>query len=111
MKIKVLSFFFVASFFPMAASGEIFKIATISPDGLGWMSKLREGIEQIQVQTEERVIFKIYPGGVQGDDATVLRKMRNRHLNGGDFASGSRTRFLTDPVSYTHKTLPTNTDV
>ena len=100
MKIKVVYFFFVASFFPLAASGEIFKIATISPDGLGWMSKLREGLEQIQVQTEERVIFKIYPGGVQGDDATVLRKMRIRQLNGGVFAAGSLTRFFPDLQVY-----------
>ena len=83
MKIKVVCFFFLVSFSPLVASGEIFKIATISPDGLGWMSKFREGLEQIRVQTEERVIFKMYPGGVQGDDATVLRKMRIRQLNHG----------------------------
>ncbi len=100
MKVKVVCFFFVAIFSPFVASGEIFKIATISPDGLGWMSKFRVGLERIESQTEERVTFKIYPGGVQGEDATVLRKMRIRQLNGGVFAAGSLTRFFPDLQVY-----------
>ena len=76
------------------------KIATISPDGLSWMKKLRAGAKQIEGLTEGRVKFKIYPGGVQGDDATVLRKMRIGQLHGGVLAAGSLTRFYPDLQIY-----------
>ena len=100
MKSKIVRLLFVFCFLPLVASGEVFKIATISPDGLGWMSKLRVGLERIEAETNKRVTFKIYPGGVQGDDATVLRKMRIRQQNGGVFAAGSLTRFFPDLQVY-----------
>ena len=77
-----------------------FKIATISPDGLSWMKKLRAATKDIEVKTEGRVKFKIYPGGVQGDDETVLRKMRIGQLHGGVVAAGSLTRFYPDLQIY-----------
>ena len=77
-----------------------FKIATISPDGLSWMKKLRAATKDIEARTEGRVKFKIYPGGVQGDDATVLRKMRIGQLHGGVLAAGSLTRFYPDLQVY-----------
>ena len=100
MKSKIVRLLFVFCFLPLFASGEVFKIATISPDGLGWMSKFRVGLERIEAETNKRVTFKIYPGGVQGDDPTVLRKMRIRQLNGGVFAAGSLTRFFPDLQVY-----------
>ena len=100
MKSKIVRLLFVFCFLPLFASGEVFKIATISPDGLGWMSKFRVGLERIEAETNKRVTFKIYPGGVQGDDATVLRKMRIRQLNGGVFAAGALTRFFPDLQVY-----------
>jgi TRAP-type C4-dicarboxylate transport system substrate-binding protein len=77
-----------------------YKIATISPDGLSWMQKLRAGVKSINQQTDGRVNFKIYPGGVQGDDKTVLRKMRIGQLHGGAVAAGSLTRFYPDLQIY-----------
>ncbi len=77
-----------------------YKIATISPDGLSWMQKLRAGVQEIEDRTDGRVKFKIYPGGVQGDDYTVLRKMRIGQLQGGGFAAGSLTRFYPDLQIY-----------
>jgi TRAP-type transport system periplasmic protein len=77
-----------------------YKIATISPDGLSWMKKLRAGIKEIDTRTGGRVKFKIYPGGVMGDDYTVLRKMRIGQLQGGGFAAGSLTRFYPDLQIY-----------
>ena len=82
------------------AVAKTFKIATVSPDGLGWMKKLRDGTKEIQTRTEDRVKFKIYPGGVQGDDFTVLRKMRIGQLQGGAVAASSLTRFYPDLQIY-----------
>jgi len=85
---------------PAYVEAATYKIATISPDGLGWMKKLRAGAKEIESRTEGRVKFKIYPGGVQGDDATVLRKMRIGQLHGGAIAAGSLTRFYPDLQVY-----------
>lgn len=85
---------------PMAASAKTYKIATVSPDGLAWMKDLRAGAKEIEAKTEGRVKFKIYPGGVQGDDFTVLRKMRIGQLHGGVVASSSLTRFYPDLQVY-----------
>ena len=59
-----------------------FKIATLSPDGSYWMQQLRAGGEEISRKTEGRVKFKFYPGGVMGDDVSVMRKIRFRQLHG-----------------------------
>jgi TRAP-type C4-dicarboxylate transport system substrate-binding protein len=82
------------------AQAKTYKIATVSPDGLGWMKQLRAAAKDVEVRTEGRVKFKIYPGGVQGDDFTVLRKMRIGQLHGGMVASSSLTRFYPDLQIY-----------
>ena len=83
-----------------ASDAATLKIATISPDGLSWMKKFRASTRQIEELTEGRVKFKIYPGGVQGDDATVLRKMRIGQLHGGVLAAGSLTHSYPDLQIY-----------
>lgn len=70
------------------ASALTLKIATLSPDGSYWMQKMRAGGEEIEKQTGGRVSLKFYPGGVMGDDATVLRKMRLHQLQGAAVTSG-----------------------
>jgi TRAP-type C4-dicarboxylate transport system substrate-binding protein len=71
-----------------AAQAVEIKVATIAPDGSGWMREMRAGAELIKEQTEERVTFKFYPGGVMGNDSQVLRKIRVGQLQGGAFAGG-----------------------
>jgi TRAP-type C4-dicarboxylate transport system substrate-binding protein len=77
-----------------------YKIATVSPDGLSWMKKMRDGVKEIKERSEGRVKIKIYPGGVQGDDNTVLRKIRIKQLHGGAVAASSLTRFYPDLQIY-----------
>jgi TRAP-type C4-dicarboxylate transport system substrate-binding protein len=85
---------------PSVSVAKTFKIATVSPDGLSWMKKLRSGAKEIAQRTDNRVKFKIYPGGVQGDDYTVLRKMRIGQLHGGVIAASTLTRFYPDLQVY-----------
>ncbi len=59
------------------------KVATVSPDGSSWMRVLREAGGQVAAATEGRVRFKFYPGGVMGDDTSVLRRIRVGQLHGG----------------------------
>jgi TRAP-type C4-dicarboxylate transport system substrate-binding protein len=101
-KLSVLStsLLLALGLFSMTSNAATYKIATISPDGLSWMKKLRTGVKTIDEKTEGRVKFKIYPGGVQGNDATVLKKMRIGQLHGGAVAAGSLTRFYPDLQVY-----------
>ncbi len=98
--IRLLTFVPLLALLSLTAEAKTYKIATVSPDGLGWMKEMRAGVKEINQRTEGRVKFKIYPGGVQGDDATVLRKMRIGQLQGGMMASSSLTRFYPDLQIY-----------
>ena len=59
------------------------KIATVSPDGSSWMKLLRQAGADVDAATEGRVELRFFPGGVQGDDVSVLRRMRIGQLHGG----------------------------
>jgi TRAP-type C4-dicarboxylate transport system substrate-binding protein len=72
-----------------SVNAKVLKIATIAPDGTGWMKQMREGAKQVKKLTDGRVVLKFYPGGVMGNDGNVLRKMRIGQLQGGAVTAGS----------------------
>ncbi|UXI66596.1 TRAP transporter substrate-binding protein DctP [Tahibacter amnicola] len=72
----------------VASAAEVFKIATVAPDGTAWMREMRAGADAVKTRTEGRVEIKYYPGGVMGDPATVLRKIKIGQLHGGAFTGG-----------------------
>ncbi|MDH5786097.1 MAG: TRAP transporter substrate-binding protein DctP [Chromatiales bacterium] len=78
-----------------------FKIATVVPDGTGWMTAMRAGAEEIKTRTGGRVEFRFYPGGVMGNDASVLRKMRVGQLHGGALSSGGIAMLYPEAQVYT----------
>lgn len=61
---------------------KLFKIATIAPEGSTWMKLMHEMDERVQEETGGEVGFKFYPGGAQGSDLDVLRKIRSGQLQG-----------------------------
>ncbi len=69
---------------PAKAQVEI-KFATLAPDGSTWMKSMRKADQDVRTRTENRVGFKFYPGGVQGDEKDVLRKMRNGQIHAAGF--------------------------
>ena len=58
------------------AVAQTLKIATLAPDGSAWMRELRAAAAEVKAGTGGRVDVKFFPGGVMGNDAVVLRKMR-----------------------------------
>lgn len=82
------------------ANAQTIKIATLAPEGSGWMNEMRAGAKEIKERTEGRVTFKFYGGGVQGNDKQVLRKMRIGQLHGGAFTSNALVEFQKDAVIY-----------
>ena len=67
----------------------VFKISTEYPDGNAVLNELRAVGERIEAQTEGRVTFKFYPGGVMGDGTAVQRKIRIGQLHGTFIHSGA----------------------
>jgi TRAP-type C4-dicarboxylate transport system substrate-binding protein len=64
------------------------KIATVAPDGTSWMKLFRQAGDRIGKATEGRVKLRFYPGGVMGNDSSVLRKIRVGQLHGGAITGG-----------------------
>ena len=82
------------------AGAQTIKMATESPDGTAWMTLLREAGAKIEQETAGRVELKIYPGGVMGDDATVMRKMRIGQLQAAIVTTGSFGQIFSDAQLY-----------
>jgi len=82
------------------ASAATIKIATVAPDGTAWMREMRAAGDAIKKATDGRVEIKYYPGGVMGDNATVLRKIKIGQLQGGAFTGGEATIITPDAQIY-----------
>jgi len=65
------------------------KIATLAPDGTSWMKNMRVAAKEINDKTAGRVKLKFYPGGVMGNDKSVMKKIRLGQLQGGALTGGS----------------------
>lgn len=76
------------------------KIATLAPDGTGWMKEMRAAGAALKQRTGGRVELKFYPGGVMGNDATVLRKIQIGQLQGGAVTVLALARIFPDSQLY-----------
>ena len=62
-----------------------FKIASLAPEGSVWVDSFKEFAAEVTDKTGGEVGFRIYPGGIMGDDRAMYRKMRVGQLHGGGF--------------------------
>jgi TRAP-type transport system periplasmic protein len=61
---------------PAAAQPQIIKLATLVPEGSVWDKSMRDMGAQWATGTQGRVVLRVYPGGVAGDEPDLVRKMR-----------------------------------
>jgi TRAP-type C4-dicarboxylate transport system substrate-binding protein len=61
------------------------KFATLAPAGTTWVNMLQDWADEVRRESQGQLLFKIYPGGVQGDEPDVLKKIRFGQLQGGAF--------------------------
>jgi TRAP-type C4-dicarboxylate transport system substrate-binding protein len=92
------------------AVAKTLKIATVVPDGSSWLVEMRRAGDEIKEKTAGRVKLKFYPGGVMGNDKTVLRKVRAGQLHGGAFTSGALAALYPDIELYSLPLLFRNYD-
>ena len=74
----------------------LLKIATLAPESSNWVKSLRNIDREVREATDDRVGLKIYPGGVQGDEKVVLRKIRIGQLHGGGFGGQGISQIFPD---------------
>jgi TRAP-type C4-dicarboxylate transport system substrate-binding protein len=96
----LLAFSLLLAGFSSIGHAQTIKLATIAPEGSGWMNDMRSGAREISERTDGRVKIKIYGGGVQGNDKQVVRKMRIGQLHGGAFTSNTLSDFQKNTVLY-----------
>jgi len=69
----------------LAAPKYLFKIATLAPDGSIWVTQFEKFTKEVTEKTGGEVGFRVYAGGIMGDDQAMYRKMRVGQLHGGGF--------------------------
>ena len=65
-----------------AAETYVLKFATLAPQGSTWMNIITDWADQVAKDSGGRLTFKLYGGGVSGDEPDVLRKIRFGQLQG-----------------------------
>ncbi len=68
-----------------AKSKYLFKVASIAPDGSLWAKRFQAFADEVEKKSNGEIHFKVYPGGVMGDDLAMYRKMQIGQLHGGGF--------------------------
>ncbi|MEW5735513.1 MAG: TRAP transporter substrate-binding protein DctP [Thermodesulfobacteriota bacterium] len=68
------------------------KIGTMAPNGVGYSNQIKRYVlPLIDLISEGEVHVKVYWGGLMGDDADIIRKMRFGHLNGAGLSGQGAT--------------------
>jgi len=71
---------------PAFAKATTIKVALVTPDGSTWTNTIREMAKELKKESGGTVKFKIYPGGIKGDELDVLRQMRANRLHASGFS-------------------------
>jgi len=80
LSILMLLFFTIELY---AGPKHLFKIASLAPAGSVWITQFERFAKDISDKSGGEIGFRIYPGGVMGDDQAMFRKMRVGQLHGG----------------------------
>jgi TRAP-type C4-dicarboxylate transport system substrate-binding protein len=67
---------------PAPAQPRTLSIATLAPPGSTWMRAFDAWNRELRRRSNGTLQFRFYPGGVQGDESEVIRKIRNGRLDG-----------------------------
>ncbi|MCB9093711.1 MAG: TRAP transporter substrate-binding protein DctP [Halobacteriovoraceae bacterium] len=104
MKVFTLLVFLLS----LNAQAVTLKLAFLAPEGTTWANSLQNMANEIDEKTSGRVKFKLYFGGVSGDEPDVLRKIRAGQMHGGIFTGKtlgdiySNARVFEIPFTFTN---------
>lgn len=94
--VALVSALFLSSAVCHAKPHHLFKIATLAPEGSVWMRTFHDFTDEIKEKSNGTISFKVYPGGVMGDDQAMYRKMRVGQLHGGGFTMTGIAKVVPD---------------
>lgn len=82
---KLVAVFLLVLLLPVAHAEEayVLKFATLAPQGSTWLNIITDWANKVEKESQGRLRFKLYGGGVSGDEPDVLRKIRFGQLHGG----------------------------
>ena len=89
MVVLFLSSTLLAPQFVGGQSSVVIKLATLAPEGSPWIQVLKAAADEAQQKTGNAVQFKIYPGGVMGDERDMIRKMHIGQIQAAMLSSAS----------------------
>jgi TRAP-type transport system periplasmic protein len=90
----------------LAAQQYTIKFATLAPEGSTWIKVMRELDAAVRADSGGRLGFRLYPGGVAGDEKDVIRKIRLGQYGGGGFTGvgigevAKKVRILDAPLFF-----------
>lgn len=73
-----------------------FKIASLAPEGSVWVTQFQNFTKEVREKSSGEVGFRVYPGGIMGDDQAMYRKMRIGQLQGGGFTMSGISNVVPD---------------
>jgi TRAP-type C4-dicarboxylate transport system substrate-binding protein len=84
----LVSLFLLLGFSGMSFAAEplTIKFATVAPEGSTWMNTMKELDKVIREKTQGQIAFRVYAGGVAGDELDALRKIRIGQLQSAAFS-------------------------
>ncbi|MGB3210628.1 MAG: TRAP transporter substrate-binding protein DctP [Desulforhopalus sp.] len=85
LTLTILVLLLLSSNLLYAAPKYLFKVATLAPAGSVWIEQFEKFAKEVGDNTGGEVGFRMYPGGVMGDDQAMYRKLRVGQLHGGGF--------------------------
>ena len=74
----------------------LFKIGSLAPEGSIWVLQFQEFAKEVEKKTGGEVGFRVYAGGIMGDDQAMYRKMRVGQLHGGGFTMTGIAQIVPD---------------
>ena len=82
-----------------AKPSQSIKVATLAPDGSSWVQALRAIDAEIRETTDGELGLRIYPGGVQGEEDVMIRKLRVGQLQAAGFGGTGVSRLFADVLA------------
>jgi TRAP-type C4-dicarboxylate transport system substrate-binding protein len=84
----LVSLFLLLDFSAISFAAEplTIKFATVAPEGSTWMNSMKELDKTIREKTQGQIAFRVYAGGVAGDELDALRKIRIGQLQSAAFS-------------------------
>lgn len=89
-----MSIFFISKDTCYAEKKYLIKFATVAPEGSIWVNYMRDLDRTLRSKTNGRLGFRIYAGGIAGDELDVLKKIRIGQLHCAAFTGVGITEIL-----------------